>query len=112
MHVQQTHRVRMAGARLRGHPLAQIGWRAADPTGYTVVMSDETPETPEITVDDERVAKRAGLVGAEAQAGSDDPEAQARAILEDSEMRTADRDAAPGSFVEHRRSEDTVPPAP
>jgi chromosome condensin MukBEF MukE localization factor len=69
-------------------------------------MSDDMPE---VTVDDERVATR-GLVGAEVGAGSDDPEAQARTILEDSEIRTLDRDAAPGSVVEHRRSEDTVPP--
>ena len=70
-------------------------------------MSDETPE---VTVDQERVATRAQLVGAERDVGSDDPEAQARAILEDSELRTLDRNAAPSSFVEHRRSEDTVPP--
>jgi hypothetical protein len=70
-------------------------------------MSDDTPE---VTVDEDRVATRAGLVGAERDAGSDDPQAQARAILEDSELRTLDRNAAPGSIVEHRRSEDTVPP--
>jgi hypothetical protein len=73
-------------------------------------MSDETPEVSEVSVDDDRVATRAGLVGAERGVGSGDPEAQARAILEDSELRTVDRNAAPGSFVEHRRSEDTVPP--
>ena len=76
-------------------------------------MSDDTPE---VRVDDDRVATRAELVGAEREVGSDDPQAQARAILEDSELRTLDRNAAPGSFVEHRRSEDTVPaddtPAP
>jgi len=70
-------------------------------------MSDDTPD---VTVDEDRVATRAGLVGAEVQVGSDDPEAQARTILEDSELRTIDRNAAPGSFVEHRRSEDTVLP--
>jgi hypothetical protein len=69
-----------------------------------------TDETPEVTVDEERVATRAGLVGAEREVGSDDPQAQARAILEDSEIRTLDRNAAPASYVEHRRSEDTVPP--
>ena len=35
---------------------------------------------------------------------------QEAVLLEDSEMRSADRSAAPGSFVERRRSEDTVPP--
>jgi len=61
-------------------------------------------------VDDGRVASRAHLTPEERQAGSDDPEAQARAILEDSEMRSLDRSAAPGTVVEHRRSEDTVEP--
>jgi hypothetical protein len=71
-------------------------------------MKDE--DISELEVDEERVATRAHLVGEEHDVGSEDPKAQARAILEDSEMRTRDRDAAPGSFVEHRRSEDTVPP--
>ena len=77
------------------------------PNGVRIGMSDDTPD---VTVDDDRVATRADLVGAEREVGSGDPEAQARAILEDSEMRTLDRDAAPGSIVEHRRSEDTVAP--
>ena len=71
-------------------------------------MSDEN--LPEVDVDEDRVASRA------AQLSDDDvnhegAKAQARAILEESEMRTQDREAAPSSFVEHRRSEDTVPPA-
>jgi hypothetical protein len=61
-------------------------------------------------VDDERVAARAELHPEEEAVGSDDPEAQARAVLEDSEARQADRDAAPDAVVEHRRSEDTVEP--
>lgn len=60
--------------------------------------------------DDERVSRRATLRAEERAAGSDDPEAQAEAILAESDERAADRDAAPGSTVEHRRSEDTVPP--
>ena len=70
-------------------------------------MSDDETIPP---VDDERVARRAELTAEERQVGSDDPEAQARTILEDSEMRSLDRSAAPGSVVEHRRSEDTVEP--
>ena len=65
----------------------------------------------EVDVDEERVTTRAAqVVRDEHEVSSRDAKAQARAILEDSEMRTRDRDAAPGSFVEHRRSEDTVPP--
>ena len=61
-----------------------------------------------IPVDDERVQQRQELTAEEQQAGSDDPVAQARAILEDSEERTLDRDASPGTFLESRQSEDTV----
>jgi hypothetical protein len=80
----------------------------------TGVPDAQTPindeETSEVEVDEEQVATRAHLVGEEHDAGSGGPRAQARAILEESEMRTRDRNAAPGSFVEDRRSEDTVPP--
>ncbi|MEY2423783.1 MAG: hypothetical protein QOI95_3850 [Acidimicrobiaceae bacterium] len=47
----------------------------------------------------------------EKAAGSDDPEAQGEAILEESEERTASRDAAPSSRVEHRTSDESTPPA-
>jgi hypothetical protein len=60
--------------------------------------------------DPDRVASRAELLPEEAQAGSDDPEAQAEAVLEESEQRTLDRDAAPSTVREERRSEDTVDP--
>jgi hypothetical protein len=43
--------------------------------------------TPE---DDERIAGRSELLPEEQQAGSDDPEAQAEAILEDSDERVDD----------------------
>lgn len=35
---------------------------------------------------------------------------QKQIILEDSELRTEDRDAAPDSFVEHRTSDEATPP--
>jgi hypothetical protein len=55
--------------------------------------------------EDLRVAARAELSADEARVGSDDPEAQAEAILDESDARTA---GAPA--VEHRHSEDTVEP--
>lgn len=64
----------------------------------------------EPTADDERVANRAALLPEEEAAGSDDPDEQARQILEDSDARTASRDAAPSSRVEHRDSESVTPP--
>jgi len=62
----------------------------------------------EVPEDDPRVAARAELLDEELEAGSDDPLAQARAILEDSEERTLRPGSAPGTFVEHRLSEDTI----
>jgi hypothetical protein len=62
------------------------------------------------TPDPARVETRAELLPEEVQAGSDDPHAQAEAVLEDSEARSQDRAAAPGSVVEHRTSDDTVAP--
>lgn len=70
------------------------------------------PDDP--TTDDERqearVASRADLLPEEDAAGSDDPDAQARAILEESDERTESRDAAPDSRVEHRSSDEVTEP--
>ena len=60
---------------------------------------------------DDQVETRAdGLLPEEQRAGSDDPEAQARAILAESDQRTDDREAAPGSVVEHRTSDEVTEP--
>jgi hypothetical protein len=59
--------------------------------------------------DAKRVDSRAdALTADEAKAGSDDPQAQAEAILEDSDARTADRVSPPGKPVEHGHSDDNV----
>jgi hypothetical protein len=55
---------------------------------------------------DPRVSARAGLTASESAVGSDDPVAQATAILADSDNRTLLSRDAPG--IERRRSEDTV----
>ena len=60
--------------------------------------------------DPKAVERRAELLPEEEKAGSDDPAAQAAAVLADSEARSLDRNAAPGTVVEHRKSEDTVDP--
>lgn len=63
---------------------------------------------------DERDATRAAERAEELATEEDLPgvqvEAQAEAMLADSDLRQEDRNAAPSSVVEHRRSEDTVPP--
>lgn len=59
---------------------------------------------------DERVQQRAAeLLPEEAAAGSDDPVAQADAILTESDERQADRDVAHGNqVVEKRKSAETA----
>jgi hypothetical protein len=60
---------------------------------------------------DDRVERRAAdLLPEEIAAGSDDPRAQAEAILGDSDVREADPDAAPDSFMERRTSAQAVDP--
>jgi hypothetical protein len=64
-----------------------------------------------ITMTDDRTDRRAAeLLPEERAAGSADPYAQAAAILAESDKRAADPSAAPDSFLERRRSHDTVEP--
>ncbi len=61
---------------------------------------------------DDRIDSLADKLLAEGQA----PDAavakeQAEAMLDDSDLREDDRDAAPDTHLEHRTSQDTVPPA-
>jgi hypothetical protein len=63
------------------------------------------------TDSEDRVDRRAAdLLPEELAVGSDDPQAQARAILGDSDIREADPEGAPDSFIERRTSEETVMP--
>ena len=63
------------------------------------------------SMNDDRTERRAAdLLPEERVVGSADPEAQAEAILEESDEREADVEAAPDSFLEHRRSGQTVTP--
>jgi hypothetical protein len=62
-----------------------------------------------MTEDTDRVKARAeALLPEELEVGTDDPIAQAGAILAESDAREVDRVDPPGQPVEHRRSEDTV----
>jgi hypothetical protein len=80
-----------------GDTLVRIWWR----------RSGKTP-----TMADDRTERRAAhlLPEEEHAGGSDEPEAQAEAILAESDERQADREAAPDSFVEHRTSDEATPP--
>ncbi|MGK5681242.1 hypothetical protein [Actinoplanes sp. URMC 104] len=58
-----------------------------------------------------RIGQRAAdLLPEERATGSADPQAQAEAILAESDEREADLEAAPDSFLEHRRSDQTAEP--
>ena len=59
---------------------------------------------------DDRIDQRAAelLPEEETAGGSADPQAQAEAILVESDEREADAQAAPDSFLERRTSEQTV----
>jgi hypothetical protein len=61
--------------------------------------------------DEERVRSRAELLPEERNAGSDDPRAQAEAVLADSDERTEVPNAAPDTVLE-RRSSDEAAEAP
>ena len=59
--------------------------------------------------DQDRINARAeALLPEEEEAGSDDPVAQAAAILEESDEREFERDDPTGAGIEQRKSEDTV----
>jgi hypothetical protein len=61
--------------------------------------------------DDEPVQRTVReLLPEEEVVGSDDPEAQAEAIIAESEERQGDRNAAPSTVLEHRTSDETVSP--
>ncbi|MEV1113318.1 hypothetical protein AB0I95_32460 [Micromonospora sp. NPDC049751] len=59
--------------------------------------------------DQERAESRAHhLLPEEVAAGSDDPQAQAEAILAESDLREADQNAAPDTVLERRTSDQIV----
>lgn len=59
--------------------------------------------------DQDRVESRAEhLLPEELAVGSDDPRAQADAILAESDLRMADQNAAPDTVLERRTSDDAV----
>ncbi|MEU5938688.1 hypothetical protein ABZ807_05790 [Micromonospora sp. NPDC047548] len=61
--------------------------------------------------DQERVESRAHLLPEEAALGSENPQAQADAILTESDIREEDRNAAPDTVLEDRTSDQTVTPS-
>lgn len=59
-------------------------------TGYAESMTPSDPSDPEPDPRQDRIESRAGLLPEERSAGSEDPQAQAEAILAESEERTRD----------------------
>ena len=74
-------------------------------------MQPNEQERDDQLAEEHASSRAAGAPPEEAGKGSEDPVGQAEAILEDSEARSADRNAAPSKFVEHRTSDEvTVDP--
>lgn len=69
-------------------------------------MSDPTHATPD--PDDERVERRAELLPEEEAAGSDDPAAQAREILSESDERVVSREDVARDDIEERTSDEVT----
>lgn len=82
--------------------------RDAEAEGASEAAYDADYAEAEAGPDEAHVHSRADLLPEEIAAGSDDPEAQAQVILEDSVVRTEVPGAAPATHLEHRRSDDTV----
>jgi hypothetical protein len=60
-------------------------------------------------INDDRIHDRSEhLLPEELAAGSDDPQAQAEAVLQDSDDREAYRETAPDLRIEHRTSEEAA----
>jgi hypothetical protein len=77
-----------------------------------MTVDDET-EDPAEPVDADRVASRAEhLLPEEATAGSQDPEAQAEAILADSDRRSEGQSGPSTAPEEHRTSDAATEPVP
>lgn len=74
-------------------------------------MPDERETEHDEAREAQRVQSRAdSLTADELEAGSDDPHAQAEAILADSDARADDRTDPPGKPVESGQSDDNVDP--
>ena len=92
--------IRAASGHTGGGALLPGFWMLGRPaSGYPTFMTDHT----------DRVGQRADLLPEENVTGSADPQAQAAAILAESDEREADVEAAPDSFLEHRTSGQTAP---
>ncbi|HTJ33585.1 MAG TPA: hypothetical protein VL738_10180 [Dactylosporangium sp.] len=59
-------------------------------------------------IDEERIRDRAHLLPEERAAGSDDPQAQAEAVLQDSDDREDYRERHPDLRIEHRTPDEAA----
>jgi len=89
-----------------------VGWALHQhPAWAAGLLGVKIGEAGAMDPDEERVRHRADdLLPEELAAGSDDPRAQARAILADSDEREYDPEAAPDTVTEHRTSADATDP--
>jgi formate dehydrogenase subunit gamma len=89
-----------------------VGWALREHRAWaTGLLAAAAGDDRGMDPDQERVRHRADeLLPEERVAGSDDPQAQARAILADSDERQEDPTAAPDTVLENRTSADATDP--
>jgi formate dehydrogenase subunit gamma len=90
-----------------------VGWARREHPAWAARLLDRHPGHPDVVEPDlepdaERVRSRAELLPEERAAGSDDPLAQAEAVLADSDERTEVPDAAPDTVLERRTSAESA----
>jgi formate dehydrogenase subunit gamma len=90
-----------------------VGWALREhPAWAAGLLAGAAGQDRGMDPDQQRVRHRADdLLPEERAAGSDDPEAQAAAILADSDEREYDQTAAPDTVLENRTSADATDPA-
>lgn len=96
-----------------------VGWARREHPGWAAGLLDGRPGQLGVMEPDDgtaaepdagRVRSRAELLPEERAAGSDDPLAQAEAVLADSDERTEVPDAAPDTVLERRTSAESADP--
>jgi hypothetical protein len=81
-------------------PGRRVGGVVRENDGYKPGMASQQP----------RQKRSRNPLPEERTAGTDNAEEQTSQVLSDSDSRQADRNSAPGTVVEHRRSAETVEP--
>ncbi|MBK1787013.1 hypothetical protein [Prauserella cavernicola] len=96
----------------RDHEPLDLGETELSAQDERAVRREHDLDRPEVFDErndvEHRADTRAELLPEEEAAGSADPEAQAREVLRDSDLRTEVPESAPDSFIERRTAEQST----